>query len=219
MPDEPAVDRAAAATQDRTGFVLAARQAFATRFRARAMTWFTLAAHTAIHGRRPEATTTAPGSSEPKRFVRFWKTGVRRPLAGPVHVSMNDFWIHRARDIPRVALAGLQFRHAWPRTEGALGLWIAGPPSGRRHYSFRLAHPGRLAALRAHTGPSEGDARLSRRRRPAHHHLDSRATRSLADMGSSPGPIDRACYWRAPTPAAVNCSNQPTSKVDRTFDS
>lgn len=71
-------------------------------------------------------------------FWRLWKTGVRPSLDGPVHVSMNDYLVHDARDIPRVVIAGLRFRHAWPRTEGALGLWIACTSSGRRQISVSV---------------------------------------------------------------------------------
>jgi hypothetical protein len=71
-------------------------------------------------------------------FVRIWKMGSGDPPLGPVHVSMNDHLIHRARDIPRVTLAGLGFRHAWPRTEGALGLRFACTVNGRRQISVSV---------------------------------------------------------------------------------
>lgn len=71
-------------------------------------------------------------------FVRFWKTGGAADAEAPVHVSMNDYLIGRARDVPRVAIAGLRFRHAWPDTEGALGLWFAHTPSGRRQISVSV---------------------------------------------------------------------------------
>src|SRR5262249_46536528 len=54
---------------------------------------------------------------------------------GPVHVSMNDYLMHRGRDVPRVAREGLRLRHRWPRTEGALGLWVATLRGGRRQVS------------------------------------------------------------------------------------
>ena len=50
----------------------------------------------------------------------IWKAGSREPTAGPVHVSMNDYLIHRLRDIPRVALEGFRLRSTWPETEAAL---------------------------------------------------------------------------------------------------
>jgi hypothetical protein len=51
---------------------------------------------------------------------------------------MNDYLIRRVADIPRVAVAGLRFRRAWPDTEGALGLWVANSPSGRRQISVSI---------------------------------------------------------------------------------
>jgi hypothetical protein len=70
--------------------------------------------------------------------VRFWRNGANRPPSGSVHVSMNDFLISRAPDRPRVALAGLRFWRAWSDTEGALGLWYAGSPGGRRQISVSV---------------------------------------------------------------------------------
>jgi hypothetical protein len=52
----------------------------------------------------------------------IWKRGSLEPGAGSVHVSMNDYLIHRLRDVPRVAWEGLRLRRRWPDTEGALGL-------------------------------------------------------------------------------------------------
>lgn len=71
-------------------------------------------------------------------FWRVWKRGSGADHHGPVHVSMNDFLIHRAREVPRVGVSGLRFRHAWPRTPGALGLWVASTPDGRRQISVSV---------------------------------------------------------------------------------
>src|SRR5262249_10433490 len=60
------------------------------------------------------------------------------PGLGAVHVSMNDYLIHRLRDVPRVALEGLRLRRRWPETEGALGLWFAAFKSGRRQVSVSV---------------------------------------------------------------------------------
>jgi hypothetical protein len=68
----------------------------------------------------------------------IWKVGSREPTAGPVHVSMNDYLIHRFRDIPRVAREGLRLRRNWPETEGALGLWFAWFSGGRRQVSISI---------------------------------------------------------------------------------
>lgn len=68
----------------------------------------------------------------------IWKNGSLDPGYGPVHVSMNDYLIHRLRDVPRVAFEGLRLRRRWPRTEGALGLWFAAFRGGRRQVSISV---------------------------------------------------------------------------------
>src|SRR3569832_1924568 len=68
----------------------------------------------------------------------LWKSGSFEPGIGPVHVSMNDYLIHRVRDVPRVAREGMRLRSRWPRTEGALGLWFASFRYGRRQVSVSV---------------------------------------------------------------------------------
>jgi hypothetical protein len=68
---------------------------------------------------------------------RLWKRGPQT-VDGPVHVSMNDYLIHRWRDVPRVALAGMRLRRRWPETEGAVGLWFAAFRAGRRQVSVSI---------------------------------------------------------------------------------
>jgi hypothetical protein len=68
----------------------------------------------------------------------IWKQGSMPAGAGPVHVSMNDYLIHRLRDVPRVAFEGLRLRRHWPETEGALGLWFATFGWGRRQVSISV---------------------------------------------------------------------------------
>jgi heme-degrading monooxygenase HmoA len=60
-----------------------------------------------------------------------WKAG---PEAGdgPVFVSVTDFRVRRYRDLPRVWLAGLRLRRAWPEMPGAVGMWLWAEPSKRR---------------------------------------------------------------------------------------
>ena len=74
----------------------------------------------------------------PFRLNAIWKDGASEAVEGPVHVSMNDYLIHRARDIPRVAREGLRFRRRWPDTEGALGVWMAALRGGRRQVSISV---------------------------------------------------------------------------------
>jgi hypothetical protein len=86
----------------------------------------------------PAAADVGDHEADPTVFLRLWKTGGEQVAEGPVHVSMNDFLIHKWVDVPRVALAGFRFRHAWPRTQGALGLWFAWTPAGRRQISISI---------------------------------------------------------------------------------
>jgi hypothetical protein len=60
-----------------------------------------------------------------------WKAG---PEAGEgaVFVSVTDFRVRRYRDLPRVWLAGLRLRRAWPQMPGAVGLWLWAEPARRR---------------------------------------------------------------------------------------
>lgn len=102
-----------------------------TRFREWLMARYTLALHQALYGRRQSGSQATP-------FLRAWRTGRKQVPLGAVHVSMNDYLIHRPLDVPRVALAGLRFWKAWPSTEGALGLWFAGARGGRRSISVSV---------------------------------------------------------------------------------
>lgn len=95
------------------------------------------------------------------RFWRIWKSGPVPETDAAVHVSMNDYPIHHARDIARVAAIGLRFRRGWPATEGAVGLWVAGSATGRRQVSVSIwrspedlrrfvRSPGHLRVMREH---------------------------------------------------------------------
>jgi hypothetical protein len=68
---------------------------------------------------------------------RIWKQGAS-VVDGPVHVSMNDYLIHRWRDVPRVAVAGMRLRRRWPATQGTVGLWYASFSAGRRQVSVSI---------------------------------------------------------------------------------
>ena len=72
------------------------------------------------------------------RLWHIWKDGDQAGRPGAVHVSMNDYLIHRRRDYLRVGRAGLRFRWRWGRTPGALGLWVAWSPTGRRQISVSV---------------------------------------------------------------------------------
>jgi hypothetical protein len=74
----------------------------------------------------------------PASVQRVWKSGVALDSEAPVHVSMNDYLIHHWRSVPLVVREGLRLRRAWPRTEGALGLWMAAFAGGRRQVSISI---------------------------------------------------------------------------------
>jgi heme-degrading monooxygenase HmoA len=74
----------------------------------------------------------------PIKLNAIWKHGAARAEAGPVHVSMNDYLIHRYGDVVRVGLEGLRLRARWQETEGALGLWVAAFRGGRRQVSISV---------------------------------------------------------------------------------
>src|SRR5579885_743136 len=77
----------------------------------------------------------------PLALRRMWKHGREPAPAGPVHVSMNDYLVHRLADVPAVWSAALRLRADWPRTEGALGLWFCAP-AVRRSASISIwRHP------------------------------------------------------------------------------
>ena len=74
----------------------------------------------------------------PFKLNAIWKMGSLDGGPGRVHVSMNDYLIHRLRDVPRVAREGLRLRRRWPETAGALGLWMAAFRGGRRQVSISV---------------------------------------------------------------------------------
>ena len=117
-------------------------------------------------------------------FIRIWKAGAAHVPEEPLHVSMNDFLIHRARDMPRVAIAGLRFRRAWPETEGAVGLWVAGDPSGRRQVSVSVWR--------------DATDLLEFVRSPAHLQVmrDFRGAGNLITTKWTVAELDRAAIWR-----------------------
>jgi hypothetical protein len=72
------------------------------------------------------------------RLWHIWTDGEQPEWSGPVHVSMNDYLVHRPRDFLAVGRAGLRFRRHWGRTPGTLGLWVAWSTGGRRQISVSL---------------------------------------------------------------------------------
>ena len=79
-----------------------------------------------------------PGFAMPSRLRAIWKRGSLEAGSVAVHVSMNDYLLHRLVDVARVGLEGLRFRRDWPRTEGAVGLWVASFKCGFRQVSVSV---------------------------------------------------------------------------------
>jgi hypothetical protein len=117
-------------------------------------------------------------------FLRLWKDGREAAVDGAVHVSMNDYLVHAFRDVPRVAMAGLRFRRAWPKTEGALGLWFATTGDGRRQISVSVwREPADLQRFVR----SEGHRRVVR---------DFRDAGALITTAWTAERLDRRLIWR-----------------------
>lgn len=87
----------------------------------------------------PETLTTLRPRRWRSRPNRLWKRGAKPQIAtGPVHISMNDYWVYRWRDVPKIARIGMRFRRHWPETQGAVGLWFAAFSRGRRQVSVSV---------------------------------------------------------------------------------
>jgi hypothetical protein len=67
------------------------------------------------------------------RLIRFpWISGPAAETDGPVLVSVTDFRLVRAQDLPGAYVAGARLRHAWPGLEGAVGQWMWAQPLAKR---------------------------------------------------------------------------------------
>ena len=67
-----------------------------------------------------------------------WTSGPADGVNGRVLVSITAFDAHRALDVPRIYLAGAGLRRAWPRMEGAVGLWLWGETFGKKSGSVSV---------------------------------------------------------------------------------
>ncbi|MFD4372329.1 hypothetical protein [Streptomyces sp. NPDC058486] len=100
-----------------------------------------------------------------------WQPGPEAvPTGGsdPVTVNITEFTAHRPLDAAKVFVAGVMLRRSWPRTDGALGMWLwmeAGslrPRSGsvslwrdRDHLQGFVVRPDHLRIVRAFRGKGE----------------------------------------------------------------
>lgn len=53
-----------------------------------------------------------------------WQAGPEAHTPGPVLVSVTEFTARRHTQTAPIALAGLRLRRSWPRTPGAVGMWL-----------------------------------------------------------------------------------------------
>ncbi len=61
-----------------------------------------------------------------------WTPGPEHGRGGPVLVSVTDFRLDRALDLPGVHRAGRRLGKGWPELEGAYGMWLWARPFARR---------------------------------------------------------------------------------------
>ncbi|MET8690906.1 hypothetical protein ABZV77_42530 [Streptomyces sp. NPDC004732] len=105
--------------------------------------------------------TTRPVTS---RLLRTrWRSGPVPLTLCPVVVSVTDFTATTHPQAGAIALAGLRLRRTWPRTPGALGMWLWVEVAGRRSGSVSVwrdevalkefvGRPDHIAVVRAHRG-------------------------------------------------------------------
>lgn len=91
-----------------------------------------------------------------------WQAGPEvAPPSGPVLVSVTEFTADRHTQTVPIALAGLRLRRSWPRTPGAVGMWLWVDPWRKRSgsvsvwtderslYAF-VGRPDHIRTVRAH---------------------------------------------------------------------
>lgn len=67
-----------------------------------------------------------------------WMPGPVDPRGAPVVVSVTEFLAYRRRELPGVALKGLNMRMGWYAMPGAVGLWLWSLPAGSRGGSISV---------------------------------------------------------------------------------
>ncbi|WP_327352629.1 hypothetical protein [Streptomyces sp. NBC_01304] len=100
----------------------------------------------------------------PPRLLRSrWRSGPVPLSLCPVVVSVTDFTATSHPQAAAIALAGLRLRRTWPRTPGALGMWLWADVAGRRSGSVSVwndevalkefvGRPDHIEVVRAHRG-------------------------------------------------------------------
>lgn len=92
-----------------------------------------------------------------------WTSGPAADIDGPVLVAVTAFQADTARDLPGIFRSGLTLRRAWPRLDGAVGMWLWARPLERRCGSVSIwqgeqdlrgfvAWPAHVAIVRRYRG-------------------------------------------------------------------
>lgn len=61
-----------------------------------------------------------------------WVSGPAAGTDAPVLISVTDFRLTKARDLPGAYLAAMRLRREWPKLHGAVGMWLWGQPLAKR---------------------------------------------------------------------------------------
>ncbi|MEV6753333.1 hypothetical protein [Streptomyces sp. NPDC051214] len=95
-----------------------------------------------------------------------WQPGPEAPTPDQVLVSLTEFTARRHSQILPIALSGLRLRRSWPRTPGAVGMWLWTDPWRKRSgsvsvwtderslYAF-VGRPDHVRIVRAHRDRGE----------------------------------------------------------------
>jgi len=83
---------------------------------------------------------TSKTTSTPLRtpLLTPWMPGPADSRGAPVVVSVTEFLAHHRRELPGVALKGLQLRMGWYAMPGAVGLWLWSLPASSRGGSISV---------------------------------------------------------------------------------
>ncbi|GAA3140766.1 hypothetical protein ACFQ0X_11405 [Streptomyces rectiviolaceus] len=90
-----------------------------------------------------------------------WQAGPEAHAPGPVLVSVTEFTADRHHQTLPIALSGLRLRRSWPKTPGAVGMWLWLDPwrrlsgsvsvwTGERSLYAFVGRPDHLRIVRAH---------------------------------------------------------------------
>lgn len=99
-------------------------------------------------------------------FRSPWQPGPEAPTRGSALVSVTEFTARRHSQTLPIALSGLRLRRSWPRTPGAVGMWLWTDPWRKRSgsvsvwtderslYAF-VGRPDHVRIVRAHRDRGE----------------------------------------------------------------